>query len=307
MTAETRTCQRGAVRTLGFAAILMLAFGAGQAEGQKSPAPTVERFAGTSPILLLRDVDRKQTIFARKARSSFVPASLVKVMTAFVVLEAIERGKISTDQKLSVPSSLVERWKKWPRASSLRLSAGEQVTIGELLHGMITASGNDAAEMLAIGVDGNVGDFVARMNRHARALGMNSSHFGTVTGWPDGGKTQVTANDMAILAERLIRDHPKAYRRYFGTKQLVRQNGAAFNNRNPLLGRLAGADGMKTGHISDAGYTLIGSAQRDGRRLLIVLAGAQNINQRTEEGIALIEAGFAAIEQPTIGQSQQKK
>lgn len=307
MTANIHARCGAGVRSFGLAAAALLAISGGQAIGHKASPATIEQFAGTSRVMLLRDMDRKQTIFARDADRAFVPASLVKVMSAYAALEAIKAGKLSIDQKLTVPASLVDRWKKWPRASSLRLRAGEKVSVDDLLHGMITASGNDAAEMLAIAVDGNVGDFVARMNRQAKELGMKSSNFGTVTGWPDGGKTKVTANDMAILAERLIRDHPKAYQRYFGTKRLVRDNGEIFNNRNPLLGRVEGADGFKTGHVSEAGYTLIGSAQRGGHRLLVIMAGAQSISQRANEGTALIEAGFAAIEQSATGQAKQKK
>lgn len=307
MTAKQLRLSTHLPRSLTIAAALLLVGATGTAYGQRTTAAVQVSFTGTSKILLLRDVDRKQTLFARGAGQDFVPASLVKVMTAYTALESVKAGKVSLDQKVTVPAALVDRWKKWPRASSFRLRAGEQISLGELLHGMITASGNDAAEMLAIAIDGNVADFVTRMNRQAKALGMKSSRFGTVTGWPDGGKTHVTANDMAILAERLMRDHPKAYARYFGTRRLVRDNGAAFTNRNPLLGRVDGADGLKTGHISDAGYTLIGSARRDGRRLLIILAGAQSLSQRADEGIALIEAGFTAIEKPAGGREKQKQ
>jgi serine-type D-Ala-D-Ala carboxypeptidase (penicillin-binding protein 5/6) len=274
--------------------VLSSAPAASQKAPQKAPVPKVERFAGTTQILLLRDVDRNATLFARNADRAFAPASLVKVMTAYTVLERVRLGKATLDTQVTVPAALVQRWQKWPRASSLRLRAGEKVSINDLLHGMITASGNDAAELLAISIDGNVDDFVARMNRQAVRIGMKSSRFGTVTGWPDGGRTKVTARDMALLAERLLSDHPDAYRRYFGTKRLTRDNGASFTNRNPLLGRVDGADGFKTGHTSEAGYTLIGSARRDGRRLVVVLAGAKDIAQRANEGAELIEAGFAA-------------
>lgn len=274
--------------------VLYSAPAASQRASQPPAVPKVQRFAGSTQVLLLRDVGNKTTLFARNADRSFAPASLVKVMTAYTALERVRLGKITLDTQVTVPAALVQRWQKWPRASSLRLRAGERVSIGDLLHGMITASGNDAAELLAISIDGNVDDFVARMNRQAERIGMKSSRFGTVTGWPDGGKTKVTARDMALLAERLLNDHPEAYRRYFGTKRLTRDNGASFTNRNPLLGRVDGADGFKTGHTSEAGYTLIGSARRDGRRMLVVLAGAKDVGQRASEGAQLIEAGFAA-------------
>lgn len=274
---------------------MALALVAGPVASQKAPAIKLPAFDGTAPIILLREVGQANALYARNPDRAFVPASLVKVMTAYVVLEQAQAGQMGLDKPVTVPADLVMRWQKWPRASSMRLRAGQVLTVGALLLGMITVSGNDAAELLAITSDGNTADFAARMNRQARRIGMTDSQFGTATGWPDGGKTKVTANDLARLAERIIRDHPDAYRRYFRTDQLTLANGAVARNRNPLLTRVAGADGFKTGHTSEAGYTLIGSARRDGRRLIVILAGAKSESQRAQEGAALLEAGFAAI------------
>lgn len=277
------------------------------AAGQANAPPRITSFAGTAPVLLLRDADRGTTLYARNARQSFVPASLVKVMTAYVILDAIKAGKLSRDQHATVPADLVARWRKWPRASSMRLRSGEKVSVDALLHGMITASGNDAAELLALTAAPSVDDFIAQMNRTARRLGMKNSRFGTVTGWPDGGRTQVTAEDLAILAERLLRDHPAAYRRYFGNRNYERAGLAPLVNRNPLLGRYNGADGMKTGHISSAGYTFIGSASRDGKRLIVIMAGAESLSQRASEAAALLDAGFAAMNRPATQEGRASK
>jgi serine-type D-Ala-D-Ala carboxypeptidase (penicillin-binding protein 5/6) len=275
--------------------ISLSAFAGPAASAPKASAVLRDVKAGAS-ILLLYDRDRRETLYARAADRQFVPASVVKAMTALVVLDAVKAGEVRLDQKVTVPAALVARWKKWPRASSMRLRAGEKVTLGELLGGTLTASGNDAAELLAESVGGSGSAFIARMNRRATAIGMTSSRFGTVTGWPDGGKTQVTARDLVRLAETILRDHPAAYVRYFGVRQLERGGGALLRNRNPLLGRVAGADGLKTGHISTAGYTLLGSARRGGRRLIVVVAGAQSEGQRAHDAAFLLEAGFAAMD-----------
>jgi serine-type D-Ala-D-Ala carboxypeptidase (penicillin-binding protein 5/6) len=303
------TAERRGAAMQGFwvAAAVLAILVAPPAASQKAPPVKVSAFDGAAPVLLLREVGQGPALYARKADTAFVPASLVKVLTAYVVLERVRAGQMALDQKVTVPAALVKRWQKWPRASSMRLRAGQGVTVAELLHGMITVSGNDAADLLAITSDGNNADFVARMNRHAQRIGMASSQFGTPTGWPDGGKTKVTANDLARLAERLLRDHPDAYRRYFGTKQLKLGNGSMGANRNPLLARVAGADGLKTGHTSEAGYTLIGSARRDGRRLIVVLAGATSQSQRGREGAALLDAGFDAIIGAGTAQEQKNK
>jgi D-alanyl-D-alanine carboxypeptidase (penicillin-binding protein 5/6) len=265
------------------------------AYAQKAATPRLASFGGTSPIVLLRDMASGATLFARAPDQRFIPASIVKLMTAYVTLNAVKAGRLALDQGITVPAALVTRWRQWPRASSMRLRSGESVTVAALLDGMITASGNDAAELLAATVGGDNAAFAARMNRMADQLGMKDCHFTNPTGWPDGGKTQVTAAGMARLAERLIRDHPAAYARFFGNRSLTRPDGSRLANRNPLLGTVAGVDGLKTGHISSAGYTLVGSARRGETRLIAVLAGAQSPRQRAGEAAALLEAGFAAM------------
>lgn len=280
-------------RPLLAAALVLLM--ASPALGQTQGGTRLTGYQGSAPVALVHDMSSGTDLFARGERTHFVPASLVKLMTAYVVLEQVKAGKLSLDQTVTVPAALVRRWQQWPRASAMRLRGGEVVSIAQLLDGMITASGNDAAELLAAQVDAELPSFLARMNRTAQRLGMANSRFATVTGWPDGGKTRVTARDMARLAERLIRDHPAAYARFFGNRSLDRPGGVRLANRNPLLGRVAGADGLKTGHISTAGYTLVGSAQRGGRRLIVVLGGAQSQAQRAQEAAALLDAGFAAM------------
>ena len=177
------------------------------------------------------------------------------------------------------------------------LRPGEKVSVDELLKGLITVSGNDAAAALAVGIDGSEEAFIKKMNAVATKIGMKSSNFGTPNGWPDGGLTKVSASDLITLADRLIRDHPVGYARYFSMPKL--QHGTSPEgkpivqaNRNPILGRVLGADGLKTGYTSEAGYCLLGSAKRDGRRLIMVVAGLPSDKARRDEAERLMSWGF---------------
>src|SRR5690606_12721644 len=152
--------------------------------------------------------------------------------------------------------------------------------------------------VLAVGIDGSEEAFVKRMNDIASSLGMKSSRFGTPSGWPDGGVTKVSAADLITLADRVIGDHPQGYARYFSIPKL--QHGVSPDgkpivqaNRNPILGRFDGADGLKTGHTGEAGYCFLGSAKRDGRRLVMVVAGMASEKARREEAMRLMDWGFA--------------
>jgi D-alanyl-D-alanine carboxypeptidase (penicillin-binding protein 5/6) len=180
------------------------------------------------------------------------------------------------------------------------LSAGEQVSVENLLHGVVTLSGNDACVVLAEGIAGTEEAFVARMNAEAKKLGMTNSTFGTSNGWPDEGRTQVTARDLAKLAVSTIRDYPDLYRKFYQQKEFswgkTMGKGAAIvqPNRNPILGRIPGADGLKTGHTEEAGFGFTGSAEQNGRRLVMVVAGVDSFNGRISESVKLMDWGFKA-------------
>jgi D-alanyl-D-alanine carboxypeptidase (penicillin-binding protein 5/6) len=226
---------------------------------------------------------------------------MAKVMTAYVVLDLIDSGKLSRDKRFTVSEATWRKWNGGNGGSTMFLRAGETISVDELLKGLITVSGNDAAAALAVGIDGSEEAFVQRMNDMAATLGMTSSRFGTPNGWPDGGVTKVSAADLITLADRLIRDHPGGYARYFSIPKL--QHGKAPDgtpivqpNRNPILGRFAGADGLKTGHTAEAGYCFLGSAKRGGRRLIMVVAGMDSEKARREEAERLMTWGFEAWE-----------
>ncbi|MBJ7499721.1 MAG: D-alanyl-D-alanine carboxypeptidase [Sphingopyxis sp.] len=260
-----------------------------------------------APIVMLKDLDSGQILFSRGASKRFAPASMTKVMTAYIVLDLIKKGQLSRDKLFTVDDATWKTWSARPRSSSMFLRAGEKVSVDDLLKGLITVSGNDAATALAVGIDGSEGAFTKRMNSMAAKLGMSSSNFGTASGWPDGGATKVTAGDLILLADRLIRDHPDGYARYFSIPKFrhgVSPDGKPIvqANRNPILGSVAGADGLKTGHTSEAGYCLLGSAKRDGRRLIMVVAGMTSEKARREEADRLMRWGFASGKAPAVAQ-----
>ena len=252
-----------------------------------------------APIVMLKDLDSGRILFSRGADKRFAPASMAKVMTAYVVIDLIEKGELSRDKLFKVEDATWKLWSARHGESTMFLRAGEKVSVDDLLKGLITVSGNDAASVLAVGIEGSEDAFVKRMNKVAAKIGLKSSRFGTASGWPDGGVTKVSAGDLILLADRLIRDHPGAYARYFSIPKF--QHGMSpdgkpiiQSNRNPILGRFAGADGLKTGHTSEAGYCFLGSAKRDGRRLVMVVAGLSSATARRDEAERLMNWGFAS-------------
>jgi D-alanyl-D-alanine carboxypeptidase (penicillin-binding protein 5/6) len=180
------------------------------------------------------------------------------------------------------------------------LSPNEQVSVENLLKGIVTLSGNDASVVLAECIAGTEQSFTDQMNALAKQLGMTNSHFGTANGWPDNGVTYVTARDLATLARATIQHHPQLYKKFYSLpsftwgKTLGSNQDITQANRNPILGHVPGADGLKTGHTDEAGYGFTGSAEQNGRRLIEVLAGLPSWNARVQESTRLIEWGFNA-------------
>ncbi|WP_428629374.1 D-alanyl-D-alanine carboxypeptidase family protein [Sphingopyxis sp.] len=284
------------------------------ATGNASPqntAATRPPYTTQAPIVMLKDLESGEILFSRGADKRFAPASMAKVMTAYVVLDLIKRGELARDKQFTVSEAT---WKKWSGSnggSTMFLRPGEKITVDSLLKGLITVSGNDAAAALAVGIDGSEAAFVKRMNAIASEIGMKSSNFGTPNGWPDGGVTKVSAADLITLADRLIRDHPGGYARYFAVPRLPHGTSPegkpiVQSNRNPILGRFVGADGLKTGHTSEAGYCFLGSAKRDGRRLIMVVAGLPSEKARRDEAERLMSWGFGTP-MPSLGVGKGKK
>jgi D-alanyl-D-alanine carboxypeptidase (penicillin-binding protein 5/6) len=262
--------------------------------GQASAPP----YSTPAPIAFLKDLSSGAVLYAKDADRRIPPASMAKMMTVYVAFDLIRKGEVKLDQRISVRP---ETWRKWhgPAAgSTMFLSPGEEVTVRDLLQGIVTVSGNDACVVLAEGLAGTEPAFVALMNQTAKRIGLANSNFGNSNGWPDEGVTYVTARDLATLAERTIQDFPDLYKSFYSQTEMTwnTKDGKTITqaNRDPLLGRVAGADGLKTGHTEEAGYGFTGSAEQNGRRLVMVVSGLTGFNQRIEESVAFIEWGFRA-------------
>ena len=257
-------------------------------------------FETAAPIAYLIDLSSGAVLLAKDADRRIPPASMAKMMTTNVAFELIDRGELALNKKCTVRP---ETWQKWhgPQAgSTMFLSPNEQVSVENLLHGIVTLSGNDASVVLAECIAGTEEAFANVMNENAKKLGLTNSHFGNSNGWPDEGRTYVTARDLATLARAEIERHPRLYKKFYsqasftwgrtlGSGQAITQG-----NRNPLLGKVPGADGLKTGHTQEAGYGFTGSAEQNGRRLIMVIAGLDSFNQRIAESVRLMQWGFNA-------------
>jgi D-alanyl-D-alanine carboxypeptidase (penicillin-binding protein 5/6) len=228
------------------------------------------------------------------------PASMAKMMTTEVAFELIDHGKLPLNKVCTVRPEIWQRWHGPAAGSTMFLSVNEQVSVENLLHGIVTLSGNDASVVLAECIAGTEEAFAAQMNALAAELGLKNSHFGNSNGWPDEGVTYVTARDLATLAKASIERHPKLYKQFYGQPSFTwgktLGSGADITqaNRNPILGKIPGADGLKTGHTDEAGYGFTGSAEQNGRRLVMVIAGLSSFNQRIAESTRLMNWGFNA-------------
>jgi len=249
------------------------------------------------PVALLIDLSSGQTLFSREADRRFVPASVTKVMTAYTAFRLIEQGKIAPQAQVTVSQDLADVWSG--EGSSMFLKAGDRVTMDELLLGVTTVSANDGAVALALAAVGSLDAWLALMNRNAAELGMRDTHFGTPNGWPDEGQTYTSARDLTILAEALTTRYPDLYRRYFGRRGM-KYGAITQANHDPVTGVVEGADGIKTGFTRQSGYNFLGSAERDGRRLVMVIAAAPTAPIRNKTARDLLRWGFEAFESRAI-------
>ncbi len=247
----------------------------------------------TVPLLysrayLLVDYQSRQILSARNADERVEPASLTKLMTAYVVFGALRDRQVTLAQSFAVSEAAF----KAP-GSRMFLNVGESVTVENLLSGLIVQSGNDAAKTLAEGVAGSEESFVESMNREAVRLGMKNSHFANATGLPNA-QHYSTAADLAILSRALIEDFPQYFPMY--KVREFRHNGITQYNRNQLLGRDPNVDGLKTGYTESAGFCMIATAQRKDRRLIAVVINAGSENGRAADAQNLLNYGFEAFD-----------
>lgn len=262
------------------------------------PDPTILPTKGVAvpadiPVVLLVDLSTGQTLYSRDADRRFVPASVTKVMTSFTAFRLIDEGKLRPEMPVVVSDEVAEAWSG--EGSSMFLKAGDRVTVGELLLGVTTVSANDASVVLAHTAAGSEDAWLDLMNANAAELGMKDTHFGTPNGWPDEGRTYTSARDLTVLAEAMTTRFPGLYRRYFGHRGLSYRNITQANH-DPITGVVEGADGMKTGFTRQSGYTFLGSAERNGRRLVVVIAGAPSAGLRNAAARDLMRWGFESFE-----------
>jgi D-alanyl-D-alanine carboxypeptidase (penicillin-binding protein 5/6) len=275
-------------------------------------AATAPQFETPAKYAYLIDLSSGGVLYNKNADVRMPPASMAKMMTTDVAFELIDNKQLPLNKMCTVRP---ETWQKWhgPQAgSTMFLSANEQVSVENLLHGIVTLSGNDASVVLAECIAGTEQAFTDQMNALAKKIGLTNSHFGTANGWPDNGVTYVSARDLATLARYEIENHYALYKKFYSQpsftwgKTLGSNQDITQQNRNPILGHVPGADGLKTGHTDEAGYGFTGSADQNGRRLIEVVAGLPSWNARVQESTRLIEWGFNAWQAKPLFQSGAK-
>lgn len=241
-------------------------------------AYTVDTAAKQAIII---DATTGQVLFEKNADARMPTSSMSKTMTIYMVFEALKDGRLKLDSELPVSE---KAWRM--QGSKMFVEVGKTVKVEDLIRGVIVQSGNDATIVLAEGLAGTEESFGSAMTAKARELGMEDSSFVNASGWPDPNHYS-TARDLSTLALHLVRDFPDYYKYYAET--VFEWHGIKQPNRNPLLYRNIGADGIKTGHTEAAGYGLIGSGVRDGRRVVMVLNGMESDKQRAEESGRLLD------------------
>jgi D-alanyl-D-alanine carboxypeptidase (penicillin-binding protein 5/6) len=256
------------------------------------------------------DLSSGAVLYAKDADRRIPPASMAKMMTTHVAFKLIDSGELKLDKQCTMRP---ETWRQWhSQGSTSFLEANGQYSVEHLLHGVVTQSGNDATVVLAECISGTPEAFVQLMNRESRELGLTNSNWGNPVGWPDNNVTMTTARDLAKLAQSTILEHPDLYKRFYAQTEFTsgRQLGSGEaitqGNRNPILGKVAGADGLKTGHTEEAGYGFTGSAEQNGRRLVMVVAGLTSTQQRIDESVKFMNWGFSAWQARPLFQQNQK-
>lgn len=257
-----------------------------------SAVPAYAQAETAAKQALVMDYDTKMVLFEKNADQRMPTSSMSKVITMYTVLDSIKSGKLAKDTGLTVSE------KAWRMGGSkMFIEVGKQIKVEDLIRGVIVQSGNDATIVLAEGVAGTEEAFAGMLNAEAQRLGMTNSHFMNASGWPDP-EHYSTARDLATLAWHTISDFPDEYH-YYAEKEFT-FNNIKQPNRNPLLYRNIGADGIKTGHTEEGGYGLMASGTMNGRRVILVLNGMDSESTRAQEGARLLEWGLKAFENLTL-------
>lgn len=247
------------------------------------------KFETTAPHAVIMDYETGTVLFERDAREAIAPASMTKIMTVQLVFEALQNGEVQEDTIFRTSEYAWRTGGAASGSSTMFLPIDSEVSVIDLLRGVIIQSGNDASIVLAEGLAGSESAFADRMTERAHELGMSTAEFRNSTGWPHPDH-KVSMLDLAILADHQIRNHPEYYKLY--AEPRFEWNDISQGNRNPLLGRMDGADGLKTGHTEDSGYGLVASAERNGERRIVVVNGLDSVGDRARESERLMRAAF---------------
>ncbi len=251
-----------------------------------SPVPSPPQLAAKSFLLI--DADSGRILAEKDIDKKVEPASITKLMTAYVVYKELESGRLSIDEEVTISK------KAWQmKGSKMFVEVGKKVKVKDLLRGMVIQSGNDATVALAEHIAGSESVFADYMNQYAQSLGMMDTHFENATGWPDKDHL-TTARDIATLAKAVITEFPQYYTLY-SEKEFTYNNIRQYN-RNKLLWRDNSVDGVKTGHTESAGYCLVSSAKRDDMRLISVVLGTRSEKARADISQSLLSYGFRFYE-----------
>lgn len=273
-----------ALRFFSMAIVMMVFVGAAGVARAQSPVAEAPTFDSTAPYMYMLDASTNTVLFQKSGDTPFHPASMTKAMTAYLTFERLQDGRLKMEDTLTISENA---WRK--QGSKTFVALGSNVAVKDLVYGMIVQSGNDATTALAEGIAGSEEAFVDLMNAKAKELGMTKTTFRNPYGWPDPDHL-TSAHDLTILAADLIRRFPEFYPIY-STREFT-YNGIRQFNRNPLLGAVPYADGMKTGFTDMSGYCLIGSGIKEGRRIVFVVGGMKSAKDRAMETRRFLDWGF---------------
>ena len=271
---------------MGIIRIVIFAFACMLGLAQAQDAPIFESKAAQA---ILIDAKSGIVLYEKDADTAVPPASMSKLVTQTIVFDALKAGSLKLDQEFIVSTDAWKRGGGAAGGSTMYAEVNSRIKVDDLIHAAIIQSANDACIVLAEGMSGSEQAFTQRMANKAKELGLKNSTFANATGLPDPNH-KMSVRDLSIVARYIITNHPDYYKIY-GQPEFL-WNKINQQNRNPLLKDYPGADGMKTGYTKEAGYGLVGSALRDGRRLILVVAGLPSINDRKAEAQKLMDWGF---------------
>ncbi len=250
-------------------------------------------FETKAPHAVILDYDSGIVLYEKNARRAVAPASMTKIMTADIVFEQIKSGKLALTDTFQVSEDAWRRGGAKSGSSTMFLNVNSEASVEDLLRGVIIQSGNDACIVLAQGIAGTEAAFANMMTQRAKALGLESANFENATGWPHPDH-KISTYDLARLARHSIQSYPEFYPIY--SERSFAWNGITQSNRNPLLGAIDGADGLKTGHTEASGYGLVGTALRGDKRRIIVINGLESKSDRRDTARSLMSAAFSQFE-----------